>query len=201
MSETLVEFPAMFDDEAFERVMTEWAQSSAGIPSIFDAENGPQMDRTYALFTILSAADVTGVCEINEVTDDGEISRGYYKLEVIKLQVEVISNSDRPGESARVFCRKMQNALGSDLYSENLFLANDIGIQDTGTIKRIPMLEDNVRWKSRAMFEVTFNVACNASAVEILPSVRTVLVEGTLVNGNPVDLTASQTITVPEGEE
>jgi hypothetical protein len=196
--EDLVQFPALFDDAAFEAVLTTWTQKAAGIPAVFDAENGPQMDRTYALFTIMSAEDVTGTNEMFEPEDgdDDVVHKGYYKLEYVRVQVEVIADSNKPGRSAAWYCRRLQAALGSELYKQELFLPNDIGIQNAGNVKRVPLLEDNVRWRSRAMFEAVFNVACNASAVEILPTVSTVRADGELNYATPTDpLTGTLSVT------
>lgn len=198
MKSDLVEFPALFDLEKFEAVMVEWAHHAARLGGMWDSESGPQLDRPYALFTILTSEDLTGAVEMDEIDEEtGDIKRGYNKLQNIRLQVEVLSDSNKPKESATHYCEKMVTALGSDLYRESLFLPNDIGVGNPTTVRRIPMLEDGTRWRSRAMFEVIMLVACNAYAVEVMPSVSSVLIDGTLVNGNPVDLTVLQSLTAP----
>lgn len=196
MNSDLVELPALFDLAKFEAVMVEWVHHAARLGGVWDSSNGPQVDRPFALFTILDSEDLTGAVEMDEIDEEtGDVKRGYNKLQNVRLQVDVLSDSTKPNESAQHYCEKLLLALDSSLYRESLFLPNDIGVGSPSTVRRIPLLEDGTRWRSRAMFEVIMLVACNAYAVEVMPSISAVLIDGTLVGGNPVDLTVSQSLT------
>jgi hypothetical protein len=186
----------LFDSAAFEAVCVQWAKDSADIEAVWEGEDGPQPDRSYASFSILTLEDLdypTRNDVYNAVTD--KIERGYYKLQAARLQVTVLSDSNKPAQNAHRYAEMMITALWSDQYKQDLFLPNGVGIARTTSTRRLPMLEDGVRWRSKVMFEVEMTVACNQTGVEDVVPIRSVRADGTLVTGVNGDLTITETIT------
>ncbi len=159
--------------------MVQWATAATGgLPAIWDTENGPQPDRTpgYVVFSLMSNDDITGVWRIDDTNaDTGNIERGYYKMDTVRVQVTALTDSNQ--------------------YKEQLFLPAGIGLRNTLPTRRIPMLEDGVAWRSKALFEVEFNVASNQGSVENLIPVESVSMVGTLVTGHDgVDISIPETV-------
>ena len=182
---------SMIDFSEVERILCNWAKRATGMEAVFVEENGPQMDRPFVAFSYLDVGVIGDDGYIDSDDGAGGVSRSYYGSRTAVIDVQVYTESNHPKVSARYECERLKFALESDLYLMEVFDADVFAVIDYGATRNLPLLEDNVRFKSRAGFDLTLSLAGNAVAAETYPSITAVALSGTIYGAVSGALTGS----------
>lgn len=191
---TLEKFAPLLDFEALEKTLYTWAQKSTGLEVVFaEDENAPQPDRPYIALSIDHIEDVTGRLQIDEV-DAGKVSRTLAALQIVEVTADVWTQSTKPHSCALRYVDSLVSAAFSDSYIEELFNPAGIGCLGNRDGQKVPTLEDDVRWRSRAQCSFRFSVASNLSAAEAFDYIESAALTGTLTGGVTDPLTAATSV-------
>lgn len=191
---TLEKFTPLMDYENVERVLYTWANKSTGLECVFaQDENAPQPDRPYVSLDYDVVFDHSGRLQIDEV-DDGKISRTLAALQLLQVTADVWTQSTKPQENALRYVDSLVTAVAADTYREELFIPNGFGVLNVGDAEKIPMLEDDARWRSRAQVVIRFAVASNLAAAESFDYIESAALTGTITGGVLDPLTAATSV-------
>lgn len=193
---TLNKFAPLTDFDLLERTLYTWASKSTGLEVVWvEDEHAPQVDRPYVALDIESISDVTGRLEIEEYDETSDtLVRSFAAMQYVNLVADVRTNSTKPYENAMRFCDALITALDSSEYKEQLFEPAGMGVLSTGDILKIPLLEDDMRWKSRAQIQCRFSIASNLAGAESLDYINSAALTGTITGGTIDPLTAATSV-------
>jgi hypothetical protein len=193
---TLMKFAPLTDFDLLERTLYTWANKSTGLEVVWvEDENAPQVDRPHVALDIELISDVTGRLEIEEYDEaTDQLKRSYASMQYVDVVADVFTYSTKPHENAMRFCDALITGLDSSEYKEQLFEPAGMGVLSTGDIQKIPLLEDDLRWRSRAQIQCRFSIASNLADAESLDYIKSAALTGTITGGTLDPLTAATSV-------
>ncbi len=193
---TLEKFAPLMDFAALERVLHTWASKSTGLEVVFaEDENAPQPDRPYVALDISTISDVTGRLQIDEYDETSDkVIRAVASMQLVDVGADVFTQSTKPYENAMRYVDALVTACDSDAYREELFAPASIAYLGVSDAEKVPLLEDDVRWRSRAQARFRFSVASNLSNAESFDYIASVALTGTVTGGVTDPLTAATSV-------